>query len=442
MRIFLTLSKLAMSRLAVFISALFYAYVIHYAHTEYLNPIWEYYGFTYRPVDIYDIFFITCLILCGSIFLPLKLERPSSIILLLLFLIVYIPSIVITMGLNAERISVYGGILVALGFGFSLICYITKINCKRQQFNELIFPGKRFIAAFLLAWLLFCVVLISTNYSIMRISALDEIYFQRELGASQSLLMGYIQTYFTSIINPTLIALGLKKNQWILVVIGAIGCLIMYMITAEKSTFMLPFIIITLYLFLNKNILILKSNVFFINIFSLIALYAVTNYQESNTANFISLYFVFRTLSLPGLCFSQYFDLFNTYGFTFWSHVKGLDFIISTPYSYANDPLWPNLGHMIGDRIYSNSENNANANLFSGDGVAAAGSFGIVVISIVFSIWLYFFDLLSRKWSENFVLLVTVPLALKLNNGHFFTTMLSFGGFFWIIVFYLYKSSK
>lgn len=441
MKTVLFFSKIADSRIAILISALFYASAIHYAHIEYLNPVWNYYGFTYRPIDIFDIFFIIVLVIFGGVFIPLRVKKPSSIILLLLFLVVYIPSIVITMGLDSERISLYGANLISLAFGFSLSCYVVKNDYKRQEIgqnNDFNLP-KNLSNLFLVLWFLFCIILIYVYHSIMGFADLDSIYQQRELGVSSIILINYIKSYLSNVISPALIAIGLRKKQWGFIIVGTIGCIIVYMISAQRTVFLLPFTIIIFHFLLTRAIPVFKSSILFIVMFGTIVLLVTRTYKISDSSLFLGIYFVFRTLCLPGLCFSQYMDLFGFYGFTFWSHVTGLNLIIPTPSSYINDPLWPNLGYMIGDRIYNASTNNANANLFAGDGVAAAGFFGVIIISLVFAFWISFLDRVSKKWDKIFSILVIFPVALSLTNGHFFTTMISFGGLFWTIVFFVYK---
>jgi hypothetical protein len=126
-------------------------------------------------------------------------------------------------------------------------------------------------------------------------------------------------------------------------------------------------------------------------------------------------------------------------GFTFWSHVRGLDLVVPVPASFVGDPAWPALGRVMGDRVYGSADVNANANLFSGDGVAAAGAVGVMVMGILFTAWIVMIDRVSARWDRRFALLVIVPVALSLTNGHFFTTLMSFGGLFWLGVFALHR---
>ena len=163
-------------------------------------------------------------------------------------------------------------------------------------------------------------------------------------------------------------------------------------------------------------------------------------YEDSLVATFFGIYLVYRTLCIPGLTYSQYYDLFSRDGFTWWSHVKGLNLLIPAPASDLNDSAWPNLGFVVGDRIYRSFDMNANANLFVGDGVAAAGMLGVAVIGCAFAAACTVSTDLRAPTAVHAA--GPPPLAVTLTNGQLFTALLSFGGAFWMLTFYLYKPGR
>ena len=428
-------------RQALLVASWLYSFALHYAHVVYLNPVWDYYGFTIRPLGPTELAMIFALVTLGGLAMPESIQRPSSIILLLLYIIVYIPTIVFSLSIDSNGTARYAPSLFMLSIGFCSACLATRLLGKRGSVRTF-HPNDLFCRLLLAAWLTFGAALIGTYWSIMTFSGLDDIYEQRAAGTSSNLWMGYIQTYFGNILSPALISIGLVRRQIYPVAAGVVGCLIIYMINAQRTIFLLPIAIFGLYFILKANNPIFRSTAF-----SLIALLPIliipsTFYESDLTSGFVSLFIVFRTLSLPGLTFSQYFDTFDTDGYTFWSHIKGFDLIAPAPAAFSGHSAWPNLGYIIGDRIYGNIENNVNANLFSGDGAAAAGAFGVLVIGLVLAAWLVLFDKVSRGWDATFAALVALPMGLALTNGHFFTTMLSFGGLFWLLIFHFYKPSS
>jgi hypothetical protein len=436
-----TVSDLAKSRGVLLAASLVYAWAIHYAHVEYLDPVWDYYGFTYWPPDLLDSLLIGGLVLLGGAVLPAVLARPSSIVLLLLFLVVYVPTIVITLCLDTDAVETYGQGLIVFGAAFAVACLGARARERRRPLEPRE-PDDRFMLVVLAAWAASAVVLVYAYGSMMRFVNLDSIYDQREAGRSTSLAMGYVQTYFSNVLSPALMAFGLLKSRWLLVVLGAIGCVIMFMINAQRTVFVLPFLIVGLHVVLSSRYTALRTSSFALLLLSGVTVLIAATYEDSLVATFFGIYLVYRTLCIPGLTYSQYYDLFSRDGFTWWSHVKGLNLLIPAPASYVNDSAWPNLGFVVGDRIYRSFDMNANANLFVGDGVAAAGALGVAVIGCAFAACLYWLDRSARGWDSRFTLLVLAPLAVTLTNGQLFTALLSFGGAFWMLTFYLYKPGR
>src|SRR5688572_12695256 len=101
-------SDLVKSRGVLLAAALVYAGAIHYAHFFYLDPVWDYYGFTYSEPDLPVWLLMGGLVALGGAVLPTVLARPSSMILLALFVVVYVPTIVITLCLNGDAVETYG----------------------------------------------------------------------------------------------------------------------------------------------------------------------------------------------------------------------------------------------------------------------------------------------------------------------------------------------
>lgn len=419
------------------LAAAFYAWTLHVAHGSLLqNAYWEY-GFSFDPFDLWEGTVVSLLVAMGAAGLPGRLDRPSSVILTALFVVVYVPTVVITPALAPDATDRYGPSLAALAASFLGTCIVSRLTRSRAVTGCV--PGPTFVRIVTMAWAACSVVLVIEYGSTMRLVGLDETYAQRAVGASTSLLIGYVQTYYTNVFSPGLIALGLVLRRRLLIVAGVLGCLIMYMIAAQRTVFLLPFVMFALHFGLALRV------TWFRNVGALLAGLAATVAAtcawptSSVVAELSSRYLVFRTIALPGLTFSQYQDVFGSHAVTWWSHVRGMELLVSRPPAYASDPLWPGLGYMVGDRLFGNPVVNWNANLFAGDGVAAAGWAGVLVIGVVLAIWLAVLDFAARAWDRRFAMLVVLPVALSLTNGHLTTALLSFGGLFWTLLFILYK---
>lgn len=423
------------SRINVILAALFYMIALYFSYGQYLYQAWDYFGFTYRPWGWVESIFAVGLIVWGAALMPIRLDKPSSLIVTALYLIVYVPAVVVTLSLDVSRIEIYGWILVALGIGFGVICFGAKIKVYVDwRFFRL--SWQNFRVAMVVAWVLCAAILFYFYGSTMKFVGLDETYIQRFAGRDIDVPgINYIQSIFINGICSFFMAYGLVCRKWGGFFLGAIGCVILYAITASKFAAALPLIFLAL-----NFVLVRAGRLGFkiwqgIFLFGLITIICSLSFNQSTFLRLVAALFVFRTLAIPGLTLSQYYDLFSSDGFTWWSHVKGFSLVVSTPPSYLNDPLWPNLGLFIGERVYGVTDLNVNANLWSSDGVAAAGALGIILISLVLTVWLNLLDQSGRAWNKRFVMLGLLPYTLSLTNASFFTTLLSFGGLFWFCIF-------
>jgi hypothetical protein len=432
-------SRALASRWAVLVTTLFYAWAIGYAHSEYLAYDWGYYGFTYRPLGFEEIALIVVFVSIGALGIPSTLKRPSSIILLLLHLLVLVPTVVISLGLNTDRIDRYGLSLGAMSLAFLLAGKLAQRPQARTRARPPAMPGDFFTGSFVAVFLVATVILVAAYRSIMTFAGLEDIYQQRLAAADDNVVLAYLRTYYASVISPGVLALGLLKSRFSLAVLGVLGCLITYMIDAQKTAFLLPFVIVLAFFALRNRMGATQATSSAIAGLALLVTITVSLHQTSDIARFLNTFLVFRTIAIPGLTFPQYSDLFSSLGHTWWSNVTGLSLVVPAPAAFVNHPDWPALGRIVGDYYYGFGSQNANANLFSGEGVAAAGAFGVLVIGLIWAAWLRLIDRVSEGWDPLFALLVLVPVGISLANGHLSTVMLSFGGGFWTVLLWWYK---
>jgi hypothetical protein len=417
-------------------STYLYASAFYYAYVYYLFPVWGYYGFTFHAPEFVEFIFAGIVLFLPSILFPAFMIRPSTVIIAILHSIVFVPSVVITLCLTNRSMEQYGGIMAALSLGFFLLIAIVRFKSVDPGDQGGVFSQKM-SGGLLLVWLTLLGILLAVYGSTMRFASLDEIYQQRESsGNIPSTALSYVNSYFGTFFSPALLTIGLTQRKLHYIALGAVGCIVIYTISASRTMFLLPVVILLFYFAVRNGKATTSWTPAVPSFLAVCVFLVVLNQSLVDSGGTLAIYFLFRNLALPGLTISQYYDVFSTNGFTYWSHVKGISLIVPPPEAFVNDPLWPGLGYIIGDRVYGEPRLDANANLFSGDGAAAAGAVGLLVISIFFGVWLRLLDKLSAKWDRNLTLLTAAPIAIQLTNGHFFTMLMSFGGGLLMIVLY------
>lgn len=423
------------SRFVLVSCTLLYGYSIFFAHETYLTNMQFMWGFEVASADFYRVLAAIILLAIPSSLLPSSIGKPSSLFVFVTFLFVYVPSIVITIGNYKDSLDTYGVLLATFCMGFSIVCLSSSVFGGRGD------SGKDIPSAFLgfgmlAVWLTFCLILLNTYLPMMNFVGLNDIYQQRELGAATSLFMGYVQVYFAYMISPFLFSYGLVKKNILYVAIGSVGFLIMFMITAERTVMLLPFVIFIVYKVCAKGVNGYMHVAMFIVFSSILNFVISLFYLDSDAIDKLGFYFLTRTIALPGILFSQYYDLFSKLGFTYWSHVTGVGSLVGVPDAYANDAKWPMLGKIVAERVIG-VESNSNASLFATDGAAAFGAVGVFVICVIFALWLVVLDSVGSRWNKAFVISALFPVSYALTNGSFFTILSSFGGLLWVVLLFV-----
>ena len=406
---------------------------LNFSHEIYLNIEQEIWGFPYYSLNLVNWIFVIFMIAPISMTLPMSFEQPSGLVLFILYLFVYLPTLIITLAVSDTPVTLYWLPLGVLMVGFFVICISTKFS--RSAMNCSVVGVSKAVEMFFVSiWSMLFFILIFNYYGVMNFVGLSDVYAQRELGRSSSFLMGYAQTYFAYIFSPGVLAIGLQRKKYFYIFLAGVGFITMFMITAERSAFLMPIAIVALHFLLRRRISHKKLIVGGVVFFAFIILLSSLFYDENIIFELLALYFTFRLFAVPGAMFSQYQTVFDEIGYTFWSNVSGIRFLSKTPDEFVGVENWPQLGYIVADKILG-VNSNSNANPFAYDGIAGAGILGVFSICILISFWLFVLDKSANGIKSDFVLLVIFPVGFLMTNGSFFSIMMSFGGFFWVAFF-------
>lgn len=413
-----------------------YGCSIIFGHEKYLAVEQAFWGFGQPHYDVITLLLAFFLLMFSSAFLPLSFERPSSLFIYAIFFFVYVPSLMIAMLNHEDSLERYFWLFFNFSLGLVFCCIA--VRCGSNNYGGSKRPSILVLAGSLLGIALCFAVLYATYGAILSFSGLDQVYQQREAGAATSLFVGYCQVYLAYVFSPSLFVIGLLYRRPLVLLIGLAGFVFAYMITAERTVLLLPFAIFLIFvMFRWRGFGSVNTRALFavgaLGIF-LVSLF----FENSSLFSQLGFYYFTRLIAVPGLYVSQYYDLFSVQGYTYWSHVTFIGSLLDTPLAYAGDEKWPALGKILAERVLG-VESQSNASFVTTDGVAALGSVGVFVIFIIYSAWLLVLDRVAAGWDRMFVILVLFPLAFLSTNGSLFTMLSSFGGAFWILVFFVDK---
>lgn len=422
-----------LDRFLMTISVFIYALSIHFAHVYYLPFQTHIPFYNQGTFDVYKMFLFIFLLLPFSLILSKCLKKPSHIFVYILFFLLYIPSVVIILGNEYNLKFDHFVLLICIFLGFLLIVLSSQVVTIHRKGS--IFPGNYFVSFSVFSWFLLFIILINKYHSMMSFHGLDTIYTQRAIASNMAgVVDGYAQLYLGYFFSPFLYLCGLYKRKLWMLFLGIVGCITLYLITAERTAFMILFFVTAIYIFIALK-WGLKEFAFLVLLASLSNIIVVLFFENSKFLYDFGFYFLNRMATTPGLFLIQYYDFFSAEGFTNWNHVKGVNLFVDASDGILKYDQYPELGQLIAQEVHG-IKSNSTASFWAKDGVAAYGALGVIVISGLLSLYLVSIDFLSRKWTPKFTIPMLSVLALVLVNGSFFTALLSFGGL--VLFFYFF----
>ena len=420
-------------------NALFF-YALYVVFADYASIEQDIYGFQLGNFSWPDAIFLTLLILVGSLSVPLIIDRPSTMILVIVYIFIIIPFQVMALCTGrGEETDHY--IMLATVHSAFFLC--VKLNTSRplQRISRVQDP--KLIWLIIVVWLASSGLLYIYFKDVMNLTSLDTIYVQRAAGKANNLFEGYLQTYNQYVFSTALVAFGCSRRNVALILMGLSGALLNFSITAEKAGLIYPIFVVALYLLLQTKRKAVVSTSFIAIMFSIILLVVMPLRSTSSVADLVVWYFGVRTLLAPGHYTMIYQEYFDKWGYTNFSHITGFNLFIPVPGVYAGHPKWPSLGNIIGEDYLQIADLNANANFIASDGIAGFGILGVFMIFVLLAFLLRGLDKLTNGIDTSLTLILLLPIALTLTNGSVFTVLSSFGGFFWALVFWtMFRKDK
>lgn len=386
--------------------------------------------------NFFDYIVIIVFSILPTLLTPKKINSPSD--WYALFMVFFVLCPVLSLSLGVKDIS--AGEVLGIAFTVATSVILLKLvgrddgvsinDAKRLKVGEAI---KKFS---LYSWLIMAVAIIFEYSSVMRFAGFEEIYVQRELTSNARQFWGYVTLFFAYVLSTLLCAIGLNEKKTLYTCLGFVGYVIMYMITAEKSMLAFPFFHLLIAFLVDNGDKFLGLIKKFLLLAVVINLIPVFFSEASELAGRLGFMFYTRMVATPGQLIYDYYQFFSENGFTYFSHIRLFDLLIDPPELYASHPKWPQLGWIMGIDMHS-VESNSNASFIAIDGMASFGLIGVVVVTALLCGYLYLINANKYKFAPVFWSVIFAQQAFILINGSFFSSLLSFGSGFFLLIFTL-----
>ncbi len=405
--------NLRWQRVVVVLASLSYVAALLVSLKLVVHPIWGYMGFGWTPpINPLRSLLILVLAVIPAVAIPLTFQRPSRLILWLLFVMVYVPAQIVPDFTSSVPRS-YLGFQVTLCvcfLGLIIISELPRVAIHRPTFSPQLFW------TLVLGLSAVTYVLVVAFFGVpTSIPRLGDVYSTRmdfrEHSAGAPTLLAYLMSWQSKVINPMLIALGFVGRRPAMIAAGTLGQLFLYAFAGHKSVVFSILLVALIFVareWLNRYL----GSAAILGSLCLVIL-STTVAMASGSIALVTL-FVRRLLLLPGLLTGYYFDYFSNNPKT-----MALDPISRVVFDSVYEERVPRL---IGRVFFDSTQTSANAHLWA-DGYAALGVAGMIIVTVVFGGILWAFNSLALERHETLVAILTAVPGFNTTNSALFASI-------------------
>lgn len=348
------------------------------------------------------------------------LTKLSSFFSLFLYLFVYLPFIhAIFVAYNISQLQIYSYSLAMMVIMISLFKFGGEWTLLRDIVVKPQISLRTIEIITLVLTLLYVAIAHSSMHFVNIFTQSGDMYAYREQNSEVESLGGiaYVQGWLFGAFYPFLLVCYLRMKRRKMALLPLIGYFLLFAVDMQKMTFLMPFALIFMYYVISLNEEKISNYLHsFMMVCILLLSLVLYIYQDDEIVFAIAAIVLLRTVCVAGWLTQFYIHFFNENPYTYYSHINIVNYITES-YPYT-EPL---------GKVVAYGSQNANANFFLTDGVAACGLAGIVIIGLVFAVILMFINSISARYKKSDMFIMFMPTIAYFLNVSLFTTMLSNG---------------
>lgn len=417
--------------IALILGILAFRISLDFAYKNVVCMLFQNYNFQYNPNNTNMFLSYLILMIITSIFaLFYDSKKPSSIMILLIYMLAYVPNTSLYYGMGLPHFflfisSMFWFVIVGL---YPFICKI-KIKTIESVNKPITVKCVKFVPV---AFFVFIIVFSAYYNGLYLTLDLSIVYDLRAAAKENSFgpILSRLIPWAGNVVFPVSAAIALKNRKYITLVVFTFAQIVTFSLAGTKTyLFAFAFSII--------GVILINSDKYFKYLpFGMagITILGYTLYKWFNVT-FIANYIVRRVLFTTSYNNWRYIEFFisNEKQYLRNSFMRWLkNFGVSIPYA-------ENFSSFMGELIY----NRPDANVPAGTVADAYGNFGIIGL-IIYPIFMIIMFRLLDKVSINIPAACVLPVIITsteyILNGNVFSVMMTYG--FWFALVYFYFMSK
>jgi len=394
-----------------------YVGVLHYAYVQDIAPIFTYLQYGYRAPDPFYYGAAIGMSIILALLLPRHLERPSHLIVWVLYLIAVLPSLIVPQISPAlSQVEAFQLALWVAGCFLPVVLFGT-----RQALRGFIplakMSQRRWWLLVGTLWLVLTAFVIAYAGIKLTLPSFEDVYGVRgdfRVTESSDPALAYVVPLLDKVIDPLMIIRGLWYRRWTWAAAGILGQVYLYSQQGSKTAILAPVAIVVAYLYLRSRRPV-GPTILAAAVVGSIGVLLVDWWNASNT---LTSDFVRRVLVTPGIVLSGYVQVFQDIPKAKLGYSVLRDFF---PYTYAKEP--PDL---VGADFFGDPFTHANASWLA-DGYANFGYPGMIAATVVLILLLWAIDDATRGLPRRFACLAFLMPGLALAESAILTALLTHG---------------
>lgn len=417
--------KVSKHRALLLLGSFAYTVLLDRVYVYAISPAFGYMGYTWQPRSTTFIAASWLIALVPSFWIPIELHRPSQVVSIFLYLLVYVPSCVIpqySTGMDSGRLLFLDLSLLLSLWLLSMFHRLPLLRLSGYRIPK----GSFWLAVVALSAGSYLALFSTVGVHLRFVPFMDvyDIRMEYVQLSSRYHLAEYGIWWQLDVINPLLTAQGLVSRNPLALSIGVIGQLIIYSTTGFKS----PLFSLGLMLGLFAVISLKRKRFGLYVIWGLALLIPAASLLDVLLDSiWTSSLLVRRPMVVPGLLTGYYFQFFSSNP-KVWLSDSILKSFVSYPYAMS-------IPELIGSS-YIAPGNSANANLWA-NAYANFGYAGIFLFTLLLGLVLWIVDSAAYHRNDQIACLLLVSAAINLSNGGLLTSLLTHGIGLSLVIIYL-----
>ncbi|KAB7707401.1 oligosaccharide repeat unit polymerase [Bacillus aerolatus] len=400
-------------------------FLLEYSYVAIINPIFAYEGFIlYKSYPkMFESYILASVVFLIAIFLLEHKKAPSKIVIYLIIVLLFIPLTSLFWLQDQPRPFIYL-ISLSLFLIILIVSLFSKIHLVRLK------EGKNLIMFIVGGMTVIVYGLLIAQGGLSRINLnLSEIYSVREAyGNTNNKVLAYLLPWQAHVINMLVIAVSMYKRNYKLAGIFIVLQVFLFSMTNFKSFLFAPLVLIGFHLFGKTK---LKNNLLLVISLgsSLLVAVCVIIYNFSGSFYMASI-FIRRLFFVPSNLHYIYYHFF-----------QGIEkFKLSHSFlGFLNDNVYNSTPVQLVATSYFEREFAPNVGFF-GDAYLNFGVIGILGFSLLLAILLKIIDTVSVSMPSFLSMSILAIPAMSLINSAFFTSLLTHGILFAVLMLWLTNS--